>query len=293
VESINTLSDNDDISPAATTVTLAAKANLNWWGRVGNGGGEVETAGPVTGYQSKSVDLDFSARPTDDPDSWDMNKAVSVQAGYNTQGEITGQTTKTLPLVRRPYNLDVTAGIATFGSVLLTVDTDAPGYVLEFLAGSPSGGFITSYTGNVPSPTVDLPYNATARVVYVTNKYGREDESLDHFTQPADNYFRAVPVTITPSAAEAAGLCPGGYMPVQNSGELPTRGRRVTGMTASATNELYYLFYSCTETVALCGAAQFDPPDIIRGFSGGINYQSTVGHTQTAGTCYLLCRLDL
>jgi hypothetical protein len=227
VEGATTLSNNSYISPAATTVTLAAKANLIWWGRVENGEGEVYTAGPVTGYQSKSVDLDFSARLTDDKDSWDTDKAVTVQAGYNTQGEIPGQTTKTLPLKRRPYKLDVTAGIATFNSVPLTVDTDAPDYTLEFKAGSATGGFITSYSGNGPSPTVNLPYNATAREVYVTNKYGREDEWLYHFNQPADNYYYAVKVASAPTFADVDGgkVCPLGYV---LANEIPeTHSQRV------------------------------------------------------------------
>jgi hypothetical protein len=202
------LSDGSNISAAATTVRLTAEANLNWWGRVGiDDATKQSTTGIVTGYQSKWVDIDFLDRPVDAPASWTASgDPVTIQAGYDTQGNITGKTTKTLTLNRDKYDLTVESSSRTYNSVSLNVQTNAPWFELTLNLSSDNseiGDLSGDKKGTYPVK-IDPNIETTEREVNVLNKY--TGEVVHTFFQPAAPclYFYSVSSGFT-------GSCPGGY----------------------------------------------------------------------------------
>jgi hypothetical protein len=141
------LENGSSILANATSVTLAASANLHWWGRVGDDGDKVSTTGEVTGYQSKSVNVSFTARSTTEFASWNSDENVTVQAGYDTWEGITGETTKELSLKRPPYTLKVTghSKLKPY-SVTLAIETNAPEFSIELKDGDELVGSCTGTT---------------------------------------------------------------------------------------------------------------------------------------------------
>jgi hypothetical protein len=206
------LSGGSSISPAATTVTITADANLEWWGRVGSDGTKIPTTGAVTGYESKSVDVGIIARPADVAASWNEDETVSVQAGYDAREGIAAQIKKELSLVRPPYAIEVTEAKPVYNSVTLTVVTDALEFYLELR--DENGTLVGELEGKTGSGDykVSLALNKgdSERPVTVTNKY-KPEPSLITFGQPVAPAYILLEGVSIPLSSSNWWPCPDEY----------------------------------------------------------------------------------
>jgi hypothetical protein len=130
------LKDGDNISPAATIVTLAANTNLQWWGKQGTA--EPEYSNPSAYTMDDKIDMTISKRPTDQTSSWNTPENITITVGYDAQTGIPALSPVHQFTLKRPIyelyvsNINPTTVPCYAGTVNVTFNSNADDYYVQW-----------------------------------------------------------------------------------------------------------------------------------------------------------------
>jgi hypothetical protein len=266
--------NGSDIAATATDVSVTVDRNVRWWIQQGS---EEEKYSSDDGYKAgDKLTVTVPKRDTRVADSWTNNNTVTVKAGYDAQNGIAGASPGNYSFTQLPYTLKVT-GVATSGSVTLTVETNATEYSLILKADNINGTPLvtTGYISGTPK-TYTLTTNPTTRDVVIINAV--TGLKVGSFTQPGLKYVfvkHGSGGVYGNANGVTSAKCPDGYTAVNYKLGVGTTG--VTWADGSAVNENYTLIiYGWTATTWESNRSMW---------TGGTNTldQNTSNHTNAWG----------
>jgi hypothetical protein len=238
----NTHPSGQTIAATAATVSLTATTNLSWWLRQ-TSGTTTSSSATVGDYVSGSqLSVTIPARSTSDADSWTRSQEVKIEAGYEAQNGLAGETTVNYNLTRSAYTCEVEVNAVSKNSVTITVTTNAGSVPIRLNVGTADGKEVRGATPVTTDTqtTWELERTVGDRVICIVNATSGKVERT--FEQPGSGGYYYYGKAPCPEGWHREDYPPAGeYILSPDTGQpWPSNGYAYTAKSGSMTATIVY-----------------------------------------------------